>query len=144
MKLCSEFDEEFEMSLSCEIKIYYSDTDCGGVVYYANYLVYFEKARTQWMEERGAGVKELAEKGVLFIVSKAEVQYKSPARYGDVLTVETQVDKIGAARIIFTYRVLRKADGKLIASGNTDLACISKDLKPCRIPPEVLEKIRGK
>ncbi len=130
--------------MSFEIKIYYSDTDCGGVVYYANYLVYFEKARTEWMEERGAGVKDLAEKGVLFIVSKAEVNYRSPARYGDLLTVEVKAGKIGSARIVFTYRVVRKSDKKLIAEGSTDLACISEDIRPRRIPSEVLEKIKDK
>ena len=130
--------------MSCRIKVYYCDTDCGGVVYYSNYLVYFEKARTEWMEERGMGVKKLSRQGVLFIVSRAEVDYKSPARYGDILQVEAVPLKVGACRIVFKYRITRIEDEKIITTGKTDLACISKDLKPRRIPPDVLEKIKGK
>ena len=66
-----------------EIRIYYEDTDCGGVVYYANYLKYFERARTQYLEERGLSVAGLMNEGTVFVVVHAEVDYRSPARYGD-------------------------------------------------------------
>ena len=69
-----------------EIRIYYEDTDCGGVVYYANYLKYFERARTQYLEERGLSVAELRDGGTQFMVVHAELDYRSPARYGDTLT----------------------------------------------------------
>ncbi len=130
--------------MSCRIKVYYWDTDCGGVVYYSNYLVYFEKARTEWMEKRGVGVGDLSKRGILFIVSKADIDYKSPARYGDILDVKSFPTKIGAARIKFNYKVIRNNGKKLLATGSTDLACISKDLKPQRIPSDVIEKIKSK
>ena len=68
-----------------EVRIYYEDTDCGGVVYYGNYLKYFERARTQYLEERGLSVAELMKEGTVFVVVHAEVDYRSPARYGDRL-----------------------------------------------------------
>ncbi|OQW98639.1 MAG: acyl-CoA thioesterase, partial [Elusimicrobia bacterium A5] len=74
-----------------EIKIYYQDTDCGGVVYYANYLTYFERARTEWMTDKGISVKNLAEQGTLFVVSHAEADYKSPAKYGETIIIQTQL-----------------------------------------------------
>ncbi|MGM0568172.1 MAG: acyl-CoA thioesterase [Elusimicrobiota bacterium] len=126
-----------------DIKIYYSDTDCGGVVYYANYLVYFEKARTEWMESRGAGVKDLSEKGVLFIVAGADLSYKRPARYGDVIRVKTRADKIGAARIVFSYRIFNKNTSELLVTGSTTLGCIDENMRPRRIPAEVAEKLRA-
>ncbi len=65
-----------------EIRIYYEDTDCGGVVYYANYLKYFERARTDYLEQRGLSVAQLMKEGTVFMVVHAEINYKSPARYG--------------------------------------------------------------
>ncbi|WP_455244354.1 YbgC/FadM family acyl-CoA thioesterase, partial [Petrachloros mirabilis] len=65
-----------------DVKIYYEDTDCGGVVYYANYLKYFERARTHYLEERGLSVARLLEEGRAFVVVRAELDYRTPARYG--------------------------------------------------------------
>lgn len=70
-----------------EIRIYYEDTDCGGVVYYANYLKYFERARTQYLEERGLSVAALRHQETQFLVVHAELDYRSPTRYGDTLIV---------------------------------------------------------
>ena len=72
-----------------DIRIYYEDTDCGGGVYYGNYLKYFERARTQYLEERGLSVAGLMKEGTVFVVVHAEVDYRSPARYGDRLIIET-------------------------------------------------------
>jgi acyl-CoA thioester hydrolase len=82
-----------------EIKIYYEDTDCGGVVYYANYLKYFERARTHYLEERGLSVAGLMKEGTVFVVVHAEVDYRSPARYGDWLVIETVVSENGRAGV---------------------------------------------
>ena len=68
-----------------EIRIYYEDTDCGGVVYYANYLKYFERARTHYLEARGVSVAEMLKGGIQFMVVRADIEYRSPGRYGDRL-----------------------------------------------------------
>ena len=80
-----------------EIRIYYEDTDCGGVVYYGNYLKYFERARTEYLESRGQSVAALMDQGTVFVVVHAEVDYRSPGRYGETLVVETSVSLHGAS-----------------------------------------------
>ncbi len=124
-----------------EIKVYYKDTDCGGVVYYANYLDYFEQARTEWMEERGVSIKELKCKGIQFIVKRAEVDYKSPAQYGEILQIITNIDKPAGVRINFSHEIKEKESGRLIVTGSTQLVCIDEELKPCRIPEDVSKKL---
>ena len=83
-----------------DIRIYYEDTDCGGVVYYANYLRYFERARTELLEARGIFVKECVPKGFFFVVAHQDIDYKSPAFYADVLNIETRISKISSASLI--------------------------------------------
>lgn len=124
-----------------EVKIYYSDTDCAGVVYYANYLDYFEKGRTEWMVERGVSIKELKQAEIQFIVKHAEVDYKSPAKYADTLQVSTVQDKIGGASISFFYEVREKETQRLIVTGCTQMVCIDEKLRPRRIPKDILEKL---
>jgi acyl-CoA thioester hydrolase len=121
-----------------EIRVYYEDTDCGGVVYYANYLKYFERARTEFLRDRGQPLTDYMEKGLGFIVVRAEVDYRFPARYNDVLDITTVVSNITRASFVMEYTVLRKEDEKLLASGMTRLACINKNGKPTRIPDSLL------
>ena len=124
-----------------EIKIYYQDTDCGGVVYYANYLTYFERARTEWMAEKGVDVKELAEQGTLFVVSHAEADYKSPARYGETIVIQTQLDSAAGVRLELAYRIEEKETKRLIVTGKTTLVCVNSNLKPQRIPDDIINKL---
>ncbi|MCP9452769.1 MAG: YbgC/FadM family acyl-CoA thioesterase [Nitrospira sp.] len=105
-----------------EIRVYYEDTDCGGVVYYANYLRYFERARTEYLEARGRSVAQLMEEGTVFVVVHVEVHYHAPARYGDLLVVETEVAKCGAASFTLRHVVREKRSGRLIVTGSTRLA----------------------
>jgi len=123
-------------------RIYYYDTDCGGVVYYANYLNYLEEARTEYMDKKGLPVKRLADDGVLFVVARQEIDYKSPAVYGDLLNIETAVKDIGAAKIEFVYEIKKAPGGKMIASAKTILVCVDRNLKPQVIPADVREKIK--
>jgi acyl-CoA thioester hydrolase len=125
------------------IKIYYKDTDCGGVVYYANYLNYFEQGRTEWMASKGISIKELADQGILFVVKTAELDYVSPSRYGEVLKIMTAPDKIGGATINFTYEIWEQETDRLIVTGSTRLACINSDMKPVKIPGDVLKAFKG-
>lgn len=116
-------------------KIYYHDTDCGGVVYYANYLKFLEEARTEWLRDRGICLKELSSKGTWFVVANVNIEYKSPAHYQDDLTILTRMDKITAARMDFLQEI--KRDDSLIARARTTLVCVGKDFKPSPIPQEV-------
>jgi acyl-CoA thioester hydrolase len=72
--------------------MYYEDTDCGGVVYYANYLRYVERARTEFFESRGVSLRKLMDEGVYFVVVEAALKYLSPGRYGDIMAIETNVE----------------------------------------------------
>ena len=81
--------------------IFYHDTDCGNVVYYANYLKFFEEARTLYMAEKGFSVPALMQKGLYFVVARQEVEYKYPVRYADVIDVSTKVLEISDIKIVF-------------------------------------------
>jgi len=123
------------------IRIFYEDTDCGGVVYYANYLRYFERARTLALLDRGVDPAEWARRGVLFTVFRAEVDYKGPAQYGDTLEITTAITEIRGPRLTFFYSVTRTSDGGVTATGVTKMACVNEEMKPRRIPDKILEKI---
>ena len=123
------------------IDVYYEDTDCGGVVYYANYLKYFERARTQMLIHHGVNPAEWMKKGVVFTVVKAEVEYKAPAVYGDNLSVETKITRLKGARVSFSYRVMRNADGQALVTGVTDMACVNEKMRPMPIPEEIMGRL---
>jgi acyl-CoA thioester hydrolase len=105
-----------------EVRIYYEDTDCGGVVYYGNYLKYFERARTQYLEERGLSVSGLMKEGTTFVVVHAEVDYRSPARYGDRLIVETVVSEMTAASFTFSHVIRERESRRVVVEGSARLA----------------------
>ncbi len=130
------------MSHTMEIKIYYEDTDCGGVVYYANYLRYMERARTEYMETRGASVKALMDQGYLFVIARAEVDYRSSGHYGDTLVVETWVSEISAATLLFEHTMKEKISGRLIAECKAKAVCVDSSGKPKRIPKETADRLR--
>ena len=109
----------------CHIRVRYAETDRMGLLHHANYLVYFEQARTELLRTIGGNYKELEDQGFLLVITKAEVKYKSPAHYDDVLTIRTTVTRTSAVRLEHKYEVLR--GGTLIAEGHTTLACVGKD-----------------
>lgn len=123
------------------IDVYYEDTDCGGVVYYANYLKYFERARTQMLVHHGVHPAEWMKKGVVFAVARAEVEYKLPAVYGDRLLVETRITKLKGARISFSYSVMREAGNQLLVTGVTDMACVNEKMRPMPIPEQIISRL---
>jgi acyl-CoA thioester hydrolase len=116
-----------------EIKIYYEDTDCGGVVYYANYLKYFERARTQYLEERGLSVARLMEEGTVFVVVHAELNYRSPARYGDRLVIETSVSDKTAASFTFSHVIRERESRRIVVEGSARLAATDRNGKVKRL-----------
>lgn len=105
-----------------EIKIYYEDTDCGGVVYYGNYLKYFERARTEYLEDRGLSVARLMAEGTVFVVVHAEVEYRSPARYGNWLVIETVVSGMTAASFTFSHVIRERESRRVVVEGSARLA----------------------
>jgi acyl-CoA thioester hydrolase len=126
-----------------QIRVYYEDTDCGGVVYYANFLRYFERARTEYLRERGIDVAAYASAGLLFMVSHAEVSYRSPARYNDVLDIETDVVDITRTTLTFAHDIRRVGDERLIVEGGARLVCVDERGKPRRLPEEFLHRLNA-
>lgn len=119
------------------IRVYYEDTDCGGVVYYANYLRYFERGRTEFLREKRISLSDLHDKGILFVVSKVEVEYLSPCRYNDLLFLDTRIADISRATITFKHSIKREGEEKELARGSVTLVTIDKNGRPIRIPEEL-------
>jgi len=117
------------------VRVYYEDTDLAGIVYYANYLKFIERARTEWV--RGLGVDQVrlrAETGVVFAVRRIEAEYLVPARFDDLLVVETRVEAVTGARIVLGQDVRR--DGERLFAGRVTLAALGPDGRPARLPAE--------
>ena len=123
-----------------KIRIYYHHTDCGGVVYYANYLKFLEEARTEFLEQRGILIKELKKQGRQFVVYRQEIDYKSPAFYGDILAIVTRIESISGARFKFEYEI-KNQNNKIICLAKTLMAFMGSDFKPIPIPKEVRKKL---
>ena len=116
-----------------DIRIYYEDTDCGGMVYYANYLKYFERARTQYFEERGLSVARLMKEGTVFVVVHADVDYRSPARYDDRLSIETVVSDMTAASFTFSHVIRERESQRVVVEGSARLAATDGNGKVKRL-----------
>jgi len=129
--------------LALKIKIHYHHTDCGGVVYYANYLNFLEEARTAYFEQLGYSMKKLMEQGTWFVVARQEIDYKSPARYADTLEIDARVSKVTGVRLEFEYEI-RSQDNVLIVKAKTVLVCVDKELKPKPIPQDIFCKLKPK
>jgi acyl-CoA thioester hydrolase len=124
-----------------EIRVYYEDTDAGGVVYHSNYLKYFERGRTEYLRDRGFSVGEMARQGFVFSVVRIEINYRAPALHDDLLTVDTEVLEIRKSSFTLAQRVLRVSDEKLLADGKVKLACVGPEMKPKRLPEEIIQAL---
>lgn len=120
-----------------EKRIYYHDTDAGGVVYYGTYLKYLEEARTEYLEKRGLSVVALHEKGFLYAVRKCNIIYRSPARYGETLICDAVLKRITAAQMIFDQKITDTKTGRLIVESEVTLVSLDKDFKPTPISDEI-------
>ncbi len=123
------------------LRVYWEDTDAGGVVFYANYLKFFERARTEWLRALGVGQQLLRERtGAVFIVTYTALRYRAPARLDDLLDVTVDTFDPGQASLRLAQRVLR--DGTLLCSGEIRVACVEAGtFRPRRFPPEVARAI---
>ena len=117
------------------VRVYYEDTDAGGVVYYANHLSFMERARTEWLRAQGFEQPQMAaEHGVLFVVRAVNIEYLRPSRFNDSLQVTVEVVNVGGSRIRFLQRVLR--DDEDIARATVDVVCVDTgSFRPVRLPP---------
>jgi len=118
-------------------RVIYGDTDQMGVVYYANYLKWFEIGRTEFLRQTGAPYTSIEQQGLRFPVTEASCRYYRPSRYDDMITIETALSSLGRATLTFSYRILRKEDGVLIASGWTRHACVDEKGEVTKIPPNL-------
>jgi acyl-CoA thioester hydrolase len=120
-----------------QVRVRYAETDRMGLLHHANYLVYFEQARTELLRAQGRSYRDLEDQGYLLVLTRVEVRYKRPARYDDLLAVRTTVERVTAVRIDHRYEVLR--DGELLAEGSSTLACVDRTGRPQALP----EFLRG-
>ena len=123
-----------------KIRVYYEDTDCGNVVYYANYLRYMERSRTEYLRKRGVDLAAYQKRGYLFAVVEAHVKYRASARYDDLLSVESELIELTSATILFTTTIYNEL-GKLLVKGEVKLACITPEGRAGRIPEEIRNKL---
>jgi acyl-CoA thioester hydrolase len=123
-------------------RVYWEDTDAGGIVYYANYLKFFERARTEWLRHLGIDQRMLREReGAVFVVSQAAVRYLRPALLDDVLSVTVAVRDAARASLSLHQRALRGAE--LLAEGDVRIACVdAPTLRPRRIPTDLLHQLQ--
>lgn len=124
---------------SIDVRVYWEDTDAGGVVYYANYLKFFERARTEWLRSHGIDQQAVArEQGLLFVVSRADVRYCSPARLDDALRISASVTQAGGASLEFVQEARRLPEDTLLASATVRVACVgAADFRPARLPAHI-------
>jgi acyl-CoA thioester hydrolase len=120
-----------------ELKVRYAETDNMGIVYYANYLVWFEVGRTEYLLAEGLDYRDVEKGGLFMAVVEAHCEYRAPARYGESVIVETRPADVKNSSLRFTYRVLRKDDQKLLCEGYTAHVLIDKQMKPRKIPEHI-------
>ncbi len=121
-----------------QIRVRYAETDRMGLLHHANYLIYFEQARTDLLRDIGLTYRDMEDQGFLLVLTKIEVKYKSPAFYDEILTIRTKVHRITPIRIEHTYEVLR--NGQLLAEGATTLACVDRNGKIQALPDWFVER----
>jgi acyl-CoA thioester hydrolase len=139
----------FSKDFSFPIRIYWEDTDAGSIVYYANYLKFFERARSEWLRQLGVEQGELLlREGCMFVVSEIQTKFHSPARIDDLLTVTVKTKKLGHASILLHQSAYihpvdeNSQSSQLVCEGNVRLACVQKNtMRPTAIPKSIVSLI---
>jgi acyl-CoA thioester hydrolase len=130
------------MAYEHRLRVRYGETDQMGVVHHANYLLYMEEARTEYMASLGCSYAALEKRGTGLAVRRAELRFRSPARYEDLILVETRLGRVGAASAQFLYELRHEGDGRHIASGTVELACIDLE-SDARGPQPLPDDVRA-
>jgi acyl-CoA thioester hydrolase len=124
------------------VKVYYEDTDLAGIVYYANYLKFIERARSEWVASLGIDqMALLATQGIVFAVRRVEADFLRPAKFGDDLTVETRLQNLGGARLVLEQVVLRAGERLFVAV--VTLVCLTEDGHAVRLPANLRARLSG-
>ena len=119
------------------VRVRYAETDKMGVVYYANYLVWFEVGRTDWLRDTGLTYRAMEDDGIQLPVIAAHCEYRQGARYDDEIDIRTKASKLSPVRLQFDYEVVRRSDGLVLATGHTVHATIDRQGRPTRMPDRV-------
>ncbi|KMQ51210.1 4-hydroxybenzoyl-CoA thioesterase [Chitinispirillum alkaliphilum] len=126
------------------VRIYYEDTDCGNVVYYANYLKYMERGRTELLRQHGIELAQYHSDGFVFAVVDAKVKYKRPARYNDLLNVVTSFKSHSAASVTFLSSIYNSDTGELLVEGEVRIACVNaQTARAEKIPSDFIGNLTG-
>jgi acyl-CoA thioester hydrolase len=130
---------------SWPVRVYYEDTDAGGVVFYANYLKFFERARTEWLRAKGVHQHELVQaENVVFVVKNSAIDYHAPARLDDELSITLVIERLGRASVQFLQQAWR-VNGEaplLLTTAHVTVVCVENTrFRPCPIPAGVLQKL---
>ena len=125
-----------------KVRVYYEDTDAGGIVYYANYLKFFERARTEWLRSIAVNQRDLLEQhDAMFVVKNASANYHAPARLDDVLELTLAIEKLGRASIIFVQQAW--CGDVLLNTARVTVACVDAGLRPRALPADVAARMRA-
>jgi acyl-CoA thioester hydrolase len=130
-------------AFSWTVRVYYEDTDAGGIVFYANYLKFFERARTEWLRALDVNQQDLLEQhGAMFVVKRASVDYHAPAKLDDVITLTLSIEKLGRASVHFVQQA--SCGAALLASAHVKVGCVDRAaMKPRPLPADVAAKMRA-
>lgn len=124
------------------LRVRYADTDAMGVVYYANYLTYFEIGRVELLRAAGTDYRSIEAGGAVAAVTRADCRYLAPARFDDLLAISTRAAGLGRASMRFEYEIRREPDGALLAEGFTEHACLNRHtFRPMRLPDHVRQAL---
>jgi acyl-CoA thioester hydrolase len=135
--------KEMPSAFTWTVRVYYEDTDAGGIVFYANYLKFFERARTEWLRAAGVSQQELLEQhGAIFVVKHTSVDYHAPAKLDDVLNLTLSIEKLGRASVLFSQQAWR--GDTLLTSASVKVGCVgATSLRPCPLPEACAAKMRA-
>ena len=127
-------------------RVYYEDTDAGGVVFYANYLKFIERGRTEYLRDLGFDQGSLAlEKNIVFVVKSLSADYLSPAYLDDMIEVQTNIKSNKNASLVFTQKILSLEKNTVLFNAEVKVVSVLKNnLKPCAVPQEIMEKLNGR
>ena len=134
-----------QIEFNWPVRVYYEDTDAGGVVYYANYLKFLERARTEYLRSLGFEQDQLKQEyGIIFAVHSLSIQYLKPAVFNDALTVTAEIIDMGRARLTFKQMITKDNDNTGICSAQVSIACLNAEtFTPARIPVHIVEVLNG-
>lgn len=128
---------------SLELRVRYAETDKMGVVYHSHYLIWCELGRTDHIREGGMSYREMEEAGIMLAVAEANVRYRAPARYDDLIRVETTLTDVSSRAVTFEYRILNAETGVLLATASTLLVALDSSHRVVKLPAEIRERLEA-